>query len=689
MEVNQAWQTVLGQLQKEMNRGNYDTWVRDTKQISYEDGLLTIGVRNADARDWLESRLSSTVSRLLIGIMNRTVDVVFVVDWQESDGDSLGEDEDEQVGGEPFSVQSAEVETEEDDSTAGDIIEAVSLDINLMDDFYLHDKVVAITRYISERLSAETGAKAAWLYPAFIQAFFEAGVHNQSGVPRSLRAVGSTSPQQWSIFSHGAYWRVLKSELPKLRGILEKVERPKGERYETYRRGNRTFKRRLPTRYRLYFTPRMAKLDVAWVHVKLSQAENVKAGLREILKMPSKQLKDALFPIGSNLKSLGINIEGIDNMLFVSDIIRALTGEEDDLPAELSALADKVHLKIINLWGKIILTHYFMYRVIPRYNLTPHQAWLLVVARGRGYFNSQTGEMRPTATFQGGYEEMAALCGMYSWKGVAKWLRDIQEKRGGDLTKLMREIADEKDPGYGKVGQIPRTFWVQIDDYDLPPLDSNGSHIEDSNGSHVEDSNGSHVEDSNGSHETIGKTAPSSLIKYLKTPLNTSKHLTTRTSGASGGSSSLSFDDFSWNWEVLLNLNPGLRKDARNRIRSTSDPAALVSWLLYAYSPEGEGIKNPSVFALSKLQEDPDSVAPQAYLALAEQGPAAIWIRLTEHLDQLERSGYVWSQTDHPGWYRLFGKVKKDQLIALKQRLFDERDTTRSKKKNGKGRTMT
>jgi chromosomal replication initiator protein len=84
MEANQAWQTVLGQLQMEMPRASYDTWVRDTRPLGYDDGLLTIGVRNAYARDWLESRLSSTVSRLLIGIMNRTVDVQFIVSQNET-----------------------------------------------------------------------------------------------------------------------------------------------------------------------------------------------------------------------------------------------------------------------------------------------------------------------------------------------------------------------------------------------------------------------------------------------------------------------------------------------------------------------------------------------------------------------------------------------------------------------------
>jgi len=68
-----------------MPRASFDTWVRDTKPVSYNEGTLTIGVRNAYARDWLESRLASTVNRLLVGILNSTVDVHFVVHGNEMD----------------------------------------------------------------------------------------------------------------------------------------------------------------------------------------------------------------------------------------------------------------------------------------------------------------------------------------------------------------------------------------------------------------------------------------------------------------------------------------------------------------------------------------------------------------------------------------------------------------------------
>jgi chromosomal replication initiator protein len=85
MNVEQAWQSVLGQLQMEMPRASFDTWVRDTKPVSYQDGTLTIGVRNAYARDWLESRLASTVSRLLVGIMNASVAVNFIVNGNDAE----------------------------------------------------------------------------------------------------------------------------------------------------------------------------------------------------------------------------------------------------------------------------------------------------------------------------------------------------------------------------------------------------------------------------------------------------------------------------------------------------------------------------------------------------------------------------------------------------------------------------
>ncbi len=83
VNAEQAWQSVLTQLQMEMPRASYDTWVKDTRPVAYNNGVMTVGVRNAYARDWLESRLSGAVSRLLIGALNSNVSVDFVVSQSE------------------------------------------------------------------------------------------------------------------------------------------------------------------------------------------------------------------------------------------------------------------------------------------------------------------------------------------------------------------------------------------------------------------------------------------------------------------------------------------------------------------------------------------------------------------------------------------------------------------------------
>jgi chromosomal replication initiator protein len=88
MKAEQSWKAAQGQLQLEMPMAAFDTWVRDARYFSFEDGTYIISVNNAYARDWLESRLSSTIVRILTGIMNRTVEVRFIV-WQEEDAQEL------------------------------------------------------------------------------------------------------------------------------------------------------------------------------------------------------------------------------------------------------------------------------------------------------------------------------------------------------------------------------------------------------------------------------------------------------------------------------------------------------------------------------------------------------------------------------------------------------------------------
>lgn len=91
MNAQQAWQAVIGQLQMGMPKTHFDTWVRNTELISHSDSKFTVGVQNAYARDWLESRLSNTVVNLLSGLLEQPQSVDFVV-WHK-DVDNYHEEE--------------------------------------------------------------------------------------------------------------------------------------------------------------------------------------------------------------------------------------------------------------------------------------------------------------------------------------------------------------------------------------------------------------------------------------------------------------------------------------------------------------------------------------------------------------------------------------------------------------------
>ena len=82
MNAQKAWQNLIGQLQMEMSKAAFNTWVSSSELINFEENIFTIGVQNAYARDWLESRLSSTITRHLTGLMNEKVEVNFVV-WHK------------------------------------------------------------------------------------------------------------------------------------------------------------------------------------------------------------------------------------------------------------------------------------------------------------------------------------------------------------------------------------------------------------------------------------------------------------------------------------------------------------------------------------------------------------------------------------------------------------------------------
>jgi len=79
MTAQDACQATLGQLELQLNRATFETWVKGARLLAYEDGSFIVSVRNAYVKSWLEKRLYSSIRRTLADLFGRSVEVRFVV----------------------------------------------------------------------------------------------------------------------------------------------------------------------------------------------------------------------------------------------------------------------------------------------------------------------------------------------------------------------------------------------------------------------------------------------------------------------------------------------------------------------------------------------------------------------------------------------------------------------------------
>ncbi len=82
MTPESAWKATLGELELQMTKATFNTWLRDTTLLSCEDDVFVIGVRNDYAKDWLENRLRDTILRTLSAITGEPTQLRFVV-WSD------------------------------------------------------------------------------------------------------------------------------------------------------------------------------------------------------------------------------------------------------------------------------------------------------------------------------------------------------------------------------------------------------------------------------------------------------------------------------------------------------------------------------------------------------------------------------------------------------------------------------
>ena len=86
-QAESIWNAALGELELQMTRATFNTWVKPTTVISWQEDNFVLGAPNGYIKDWLENRLHTPIQRTLTGIVGQPVNVQFVVWAEEQDID--------------------------------------------------------------------------------------------------------------------------------------------------------------------------------------------------------------------------------------------------------------------------------------------------------------------------------------------------------------------------------------------------------------------------------------------------------------------------------------------------------------------------------------------------------------------------------------------------------------------------
>jgi len=81
--AQQIWEAALGELQIQVSKSNYRTWLEKTEGLGYQDKQFVIGVPNTFVAEYLDQKQRSLIEKTLIGVTGRNLQVRFQVDASE------------------------------------------------------------------------------------------------------------------------------------------------------------------------------------------------------------------------------------------------------------------------------------------------------------------------------------------------------------------------------------------------------------------------------------------------------------------------------------------------------------------------------------------------------------------------------------------------------------------------------
>lgn len=696
MTPEAAWEASKDQLRMEMSKPSYETWVASAEFVDFTDQTFTIGTHNTYGRDWLESRLTSTISRLLSGMVGVAVQVRFAVFERESDTDSECRVDEET----PAFPNLDEFEIQEVVSSVKSIITQP-------------DRVVMVPKYLLRWLPV-VGPDIFWMVVAFRQARFL----NTIGPDRKKTfTVRAEEIYRWCGMSRATFWRnVDRSELA---WFIERLPQMGwGVDAETGRA------KQNPNRYRIQVDIPLTPMDADALRVFLQKnnyLENPTGALTAALGAPIQEILSFPPPKPSQdhivLSPCPQTVEEL--------ILKMLPNHQSgiEIPREISELSVKLAEKLLRPLENFQLSWYFLQEWLPKLGAGP--AALVALLRSHGYYNPVSGELRDEIWIDGGYEELAQILGIERTKTLVEWLpsavnhgkqkddltpkAEREKGRIGALRTILAKFIQRVDFKPGKTGYAYK-FKIKLDAEPLVEMDDQivkavtkildqcrqtgflpllmewlcsfdyqemtqkvekepGSGFETLKINRVPDSRLSDAKSSgyetlnsiiSSGFETLSKSeVPVLRLFKVLNGLRTLKPLLDIPT--STGEASESTEGVVWQLADLLAINHVSQKKRDALLAQETSGSPFVSWLLYAASSRGAGIKDPISVTISKLLENPGEGAGGPYDRLAQL--------LDQRLCDLAWDELHFRRPSNNDWREVMENSSRGQLKRLAEEL--------------------
>ena len=79
MEFEQIWQTALGEIEIQISKPNFATWLKNSHLLDKQDGVVLVGLPNNFAKEWVENKYQKIILNALRNLDQGTKKVQFTV----------------------------------------------------------------------------------------------------------------------------------------------------------------------------------------------------------------------------------------------------------------------------------------------------------------------------------------------------------------------------------------------------------------------------------------------------------------------------------------------------------------------------------------------------------------------------------------------------------------------------------